>query len=67
MGEQALINGIEKLLDSREAAEILSVHPRTLQRWCDEGRFKCLWAGTRRRFRGSEILKIAESGIGQGR
>jgi len=42
-----------KLLTTKEAAELLSVHPNTLRRWCNEGLIEFVRFGKRgqRRFR----------------
>jgi excisionase family DNA binding protein len=45
----------EPLLDSNEAAELLKIHPKTLQRMARRGEVPCIQIGKLWRFRGSEL------------
>lgn len=46
---------IEILLDSQEAATVLGVHPRTLQRMAQRGEISGVQVGKLWRFRGSSL------------
>ncbi len=48
-------NEIEILLDSQEAATVLGVHPRTLQRMAQRGEIAGVQVGKLWRFRGSSL------------
>lgn len=45
----------EPLLDSEEAAAIIKIHPKTLQRLARTGEIRAVQVGRLWRFRGSEI------------
>jgi len=47
---------VELLLDSHEAAAILGVHPRTLQRMAQRGQIAGVQVGKLWRFRASSLL-----------
>jgi len=50
---------MEKLYSMREASEILGVHIRTLQKWDEEGKIRCVrTVGGKRRVPESEIKRI---------
>ncbi len=46
---------IEILLDSQEAATVLGIHPRTLQRMAQRGEIASVQVGKLWRFRGSSL------------
>jgi excisionase family DNA binding protein len=46
----------EKLLDSEQAAALIKVHPKTLQRYARQGIVKGVRVGKLWRFRASEML-----------
>lgn len=48
-------NQFEPLLDSNEAAELLKIHPKTLQRMARRGEIPSIQIGKLWRFRGSEL------------
>jgi len=50
----------EPLLDSRQAAAILNVHPRTLQRLVHRGEIRAVHVGKLWRFRASAIEEWIE-------
>jgi excisionase family DNA binding protein len=49
------MNAIEPLLDSNEAAALLKIHPKTLQKMAREGTVPAVQIGTLWRFSGSEL------------
>jgi len=50
---------MEKLYRIKEVAEILGVHPKTVQRWAREGKIKVIYTvGGRRRIPESELKKL---------
>jgi len=50
---------MEKLYRIKEAAEILGVHPKTVQKWAREGKIKVVYTvGGRRRIPESELKKL---------
>jgi excisionase family DNA binding protein len=51
----ALTNGFEPLLDSEEAADLLRIHPKTLQRMARNGEIAATQIGKLWRFRASEL------------
>jgi len=50
-----LENSFEKLLTNEQAADLLQVHPRSLQRMARSGEIPALKVGKFWRFRGSEL------------
>ena len=50
----------EPLLDSNEAAELLKIHPKTLQRMARRGEIPSIQIGKLWRFRGSELNAWAQ-------
>lgn len=48
-------NGFEPLLDSEEAADLLRIHPKTLQRMARNGEIAATQIGKLWRFRASEL------------
>lgn len=53
----------ERLLTTREAAEILGVGPTTVKRWCDEGKLPAIkTAGGHRRYRETDVLAMRSRG-----
>jgi excisionase family DNA binding protein len=50
----------EPLLDSNEAAQLLKVHPKTLQRMARRGEIPSIQIGKLWRFRGSELNAWAQ-------
>ena len=54
----------EEFLRPAEAARLLHVSPQTISRWAKEGRIGyVVTLGGHRRFRGSEIRRIAEVSV----
>lgn len=53
----------EPLLDSRQAAAILKVHPRTLQRLVHRGEIAAVHVGKLWRFRASVLEEWIDKGI----
>jgi excisionase family DNA binding protein len=53
-------NQFEPLLDSNEAAELLKIHPKTLQRMARRGEIPSIQIGKLWRFRGSELNAWAQ-------
>lgn len=51
----AATNGFEPLLDSEEAAALLRIHPKTLQRMARNGEIVATQIGKLWRFRASEL------------
>lgn len=53
------------LLNIKQVAQILGVHPDTLRTWDNEDRLKAVRLGSRRdrRWRREDILKIIEKGL----
>ena len=51
---------LDKMLTTKEAAEILHVHPNTLRRWSEQGRIGAYRIGSRGdyRFRQSDIASF---------
>jgi len=48
-----------KLYRIKEVAEILGVHPKTVQKWAREGKIKVVYTvGGRRRIPESEIMRL---------
>ncbi len=61
MEEQTLENADESFLTSGEAARILHVSSKTLDRWADQGRVPCsVTLGGHRRFSRPAISAVAE-------
>lgn len=58
-------NNLPILINIRQAAKILGVHPDTLRDWDNEGRLKAVRLGARgdRRWRREEIEKITKKGL----
>ena len=60
------VNGVQaadRFLDSKEAAEILGVHPRTVARWCNTGKFLGAWKTSRKgewRIPSAEVYRISD-------
>lgn len=55
----SLVNLMERSYTLSEAAKILGVHPKTIQRWDREGKIRCIrTVGGRRRIPESEIKRI---------
>ncbi len=53
----------DRLLTTREAAELLGVGPTTVKRWCDEGKLPALkTAGGHRRYREADVLAMRHRG-----
>ena len=52
---QSVVTSPERLLDSEEAAAIIKVHPKTLQRLARQKIIRGVQIGTHWRFRASEI------------
>jgi len=50
------IGGCERLLDSAEAAQLLRIHPKTLQRMARKGQIPAMQIGKLWRFSGSALL-----------
>jgi excisionase family DNA binding protein len=48
-------NGFEPLLDSLQAAELLRIHPKTLQRMARNGKIVAIQIGKLWRYRASEL------------
>jgi excisionase family DNA binding protein len=55
----------ERLLSTEEAAVLLAVHPKTLERWAREGRLPAYDLG-RWRFRASELDEWLRSSVQSG-
>lgn len=55
VGVQVSSHSTERLLDSHEAAALLKVHPRTLQRLAQRGEIAGVQVGKLWRFRASSI------------
>ncbi len=53
----------ERLLDSDEAASLLKIHPKTLQRMAREGRIAGIQIGKLWRFRASDLERWLASKI----
>jgi excisionase family DNA binding protein len=53
----------ERLLDSAEAAAILGIHPKTLQRMARSGQIRGIRVGRLWRFRRSDIDEWIERGL----
>lgn len=49
-------SGCERLLDSAEAAQLLRIHPKTLQRMARKGQIPAMQIGKLWRFSGSALL-----------
>lgn len=52
---------IETLLNAREAAQLLSIHPVTLLRFAREGRVPRIRLGRLVRFRASDLMELEDS------
>ena len=50
-------SGIEPLIDTEEAAALLQIHPRTLQRMARRGEVRGYQLGRLWRFRASDLLE----------
>ena len=50
-------SGIEPLIDTEEAAALLQIHPRTLQRMARRGEVRGYQLGKLCRFRASDLLE----------
>ena len=50
-------SGIEPLIDTEEAAALLQIHPRTLQRMARRGEVRGYQLGKLWRFRASDLLE----------
>jgi chromosome partitioning protein len=48
---------VEDVVTAEEAARYLKVHPKTIQRWCREGRLPAIRAGNRYRLRVSDLQR----------
>ncbi len=48
---------MEDVLTAEEAARYLKVHPKTIQRWCREGRIPAIRAGNRYRLRARDLAR----------
>lgn len=59
------IKNLPILVNIRQAAKILGVHPDTLRDWDNQGRLKAIRLGSRgdRRWQREKILKIIERGL----
>ena len=59
----------QKLLTLREAAELLNVHIRTLQRWDESGVLVAIRVGTgrHRRYRREDIERLLKKGTNGGK
>lgn len=53
---------IERLLDSKQAAAIVRVHPKTLQRYARQGVIVGIRIGKHWRFRASDLVGHGEQG-----
>src|SRR5579883_2569420 len=49
---------MEDVVTADEAARYLKVHPKTIQRWCREGRIPAIRAGNRYRVRMSDLNRL---------
>ena len=49
--------GFEPLLDSEQAAKLLQIHPKTLQRMARKGEVPAIQIGKLWRFRGSQLYE----------
>jgi excisionase family DNA binding protein len=59
----SVCGGFEPLLDDAEAADLLGIHPKTLQRWAREGRVPTHRLGRKHRYRASELDEWIRTGI----
>jgi excisionase family DNA binding protein len=50
-------SGVERLIDTEEAAALLQIHPRTLQRMARRGEVRGYQLGRLWRFRASDLLE----------
>jgi excisionase family DNA binding protein len=57
--EKLLLMG-EEILTTREVAELLKLHPKTVNKLAKSGRVPAYRIGRQWRFRKSEILKLLE-------
>ena len=57
-------SGIEPLIDTEEAAALLQIHPRTLQRMARRGEVRGYQLGKLWRFRASDLLERFSGAIG---
>ena len=55
LGLDARMSEFEPLLDVQEAADLLRIHPKTVQAWARAGRLPCLRMGKYWRFRKSAL------------
>jgi len=54
---------VEEIVTAEEAARYLKVHPKTLQRWCREGKIPALRLGNRYRLRLSDLRPADASAV----
>lgn len=54
-------NGLERLLDAGQAAEILGLQKKTVYAWAEQGRLPAFRIGRALRFRESELLEYIEA------
>lgn len=61
-GDRAVLTPVfEPLLDSQEAAALLKIHPKTLQRMARKGEIAAIQVGKLWRFRASALSRWLES------
>jgi excisionase family DNA binding protein len=60
---QALAIGFERVLNTEEAAALLKIHPKTLQRMAREGSVPAFRIGDLWRFRASALDEWVRSGV----
>lgn len=53
----------ERLLDTQEAAALLRIHPKTLQRMARRGQLRAFQLGKLWRFRESDLVACVSAGI----
>ena len=56
-------SGIEPLIDTEEAAALLQIHPKTLQRMARGGKVKGYQLGKLWRFRASDLVKCVSAEV----
>jgi excisionase family DNA binding protein len=60
---ESLAVGFERVLNTEEAAELLQIHPKTLQRMAREGSVPAFRIGDLWRFRASALDEWLRSGV----
>ena len=56
-------SGFESLIDTEEAAALLQIHPKTLQRMARRGEVRGYQLGKLWRFRASDLVKCASAEV----